>query len=141
MSFVDKAGMKVAPGRLQEAVIAPREAKPIEYDTAATPGNTTGTGPFPLTDKALYFGTHSFHISRTRVPIYEEGLLWAQQHGGLIHGQRISFDELRVTKVERNGNSSIYELYDKSRTLFVRLDVRTCRRSFGEKFLALGTER
>jgi hypothetical protein len=76
MSFVNKAGIEVALGRLHKAGIAPRDAKLVDYDTAATPGNAIGTGLFLLTDEALYFGTHSFRMSRTTAPSYEEGLLW-----------------------------------------------------------------
>ena len=54
MNFLDKIAMKAALQRLVEAGVAPKSGKPIDYDTAATPGNTSGTQVLLLTDEALY---------------------------------------------------------------------------------------
>lgn len=109
-------GMKAALGRLQKSGLAPSNATAIDYETAATPGSTAGSGLFLITNEALYFGLHD----------------------SLTGHHRIEFSDIGETKVERSGISATYSLYRRDGQLLVELYVRSARTSFIERFQALG---
>ena len=110
--------MKAALQRLQDAGVAPLTAMPIDYNSAATPGNVLGTGLLMITDEALYFG----------------------KNGSLFGHFRIPFDDIGQTVVRRDRNAANYIVIDKTGREVVNLYVRAARKSFIEKFERLGTK-
>jgi hypothetical protein len=110
--------MKAALSRLQKLGLAPKNAKALDYETAVTPGNSTGAGLFLITDEALYFGLHN----------------------SLSGHHRIEFSDIGKTKVERLGNSATYSLYRIDSQLLVSLYVQSAKPSFIEKFQLLGRQ-
>lgn len=116
MNFLDKIAMKAALQRLVEAGVAPKSGKPIDYDTAATPGNTSGTQVLLLTDEALYLGLNDKLFGHHRIP----------------------FETIGKTEVTRERNSATYEAFNTNGELLFRVFVRTARASFIERFRNLG---
>ena len=116
MNFLDKVGMKAALGRLQKSGLAPSTAKAMDYETAAIPGSTTGAGLLLITDEAFYFGLHNSFTGHNRV----------------------EFQDIGETKVDRSGKAATYSVYLSDGQLIMRLFVSTARPSFIEKFQKLG---
>ena len=111
MSFLDKMAMKQALKRLQEDGVAPSDATPIDYDSAAFPGSALGSGILLLTNEAIYFGIHGSRKAR-RIPLSDIG---------------------RTAIV---GN--VYSVLDKTNNEVIRLEIRSPRSSFQAHFLVLG---
>lgn len=109
--------MKQALKRLQQTGIAPSRATPIDYDSAASPGATTGRGILLLTDEALYLGGHN-----------------------QIGAQRIPLEEIGSTSVNLFGRAGSYLVYDRSGALIANLAVSTARPSFVSVFQVLGSK-
>jgi len=116
MSFLDKIAMKAAMKRLVDSGVAPSTANPIDYDTAATPGNTTGTEVLLITDEALYYGLNDKLFGHHRIP----------------------FETIGRTSVTTERNSATYEAFNHEGQIIFRVFVRTARKSFIDRFRNLG---
>ena len=115
MSLLDKMAMNTAMKRLKDYHIAPKDAKPIDYDTAARPGYSQGSGILLLTNEALYFG-----------------LMGKGSEGA----KRIPLDDIGSTEI-RNDD---YLVLDKDKNLIISLQILSKRKNFKTLFLQLGRE-
>lgn len=91
MGLLDGKAMRTALARLEKAGVAPPGEVPVDFDTAATPGNVRGAPILLLTNAALY-GGYMDRLGGARLRLSDVGEIVISETTRAVHYQVWSRD-------------------------------------------------